>query len=103
MMMHNPCHPGEILLEEYVNPLGLTVTRAAKLLGIGRQALSALVSGRAGVSVAMAMKLAKACNTSPQMWLNMQQQYDLWQARKTVKTGHVKRFPGISGSDHAPL
>lgn len=99
--MYNPCHPGEILLEEYVKPLGLSVTKAAELLGIGRQALSALVSGRAGVSVPMAMKLAKACNTSPQLWLNMQQQYDLWQARKTVKLGGVKRFPGIASSDEA--
>jgi len=99
--MYNPCHPGEILLEEYVKPLNLTVTKAAKLLGIGRQALSALVSGRAGVSVPMAMKLAKACNTSPQLWLNMQQQYDLWQAQKSVDTSKVKRFPKLNPRDGA--
>ena len=96
-IMYDPPHPGEVLTEAYLEPLGLNVTGAALLLGVGRQALSALVNGRADVSVPMAIKLAKACNTTPQLWLNMQQQYDLWQAKKHVKLGKVKRFPGISG------
>jgi len=99
--MYDPPHPGEVLMETYLGPLELTVTEAAKMLGIGRQALSSIISGHTGVSVSMAVKLAKACNTTPQMWLNMQQLYDLWQARKAVDTTHVRRFPGISGQDEA--
>ena len=98
--MFDPPHPGEVLMESYLRPLGLTVTKAAKMLGVGRQALSALVSGRSDVSVAMAMKLARACNTSPDLWLAMQQQYDLWQARQRVDVHEVKRFPGIP--PHSP-
>jgi len=78
--MHNPAHPGEVL-REYL-PEGLAVTEAAKRLGVTRQALSALLNGRAGVSAEMALRLEAALGTSAEMWLEMQAGYDLWQARQ---------------------
>lgn len=78
--MHNPAHPGEVL-REYL-PEGMTVTEAARRLGITRQALSSLINGRAGVSADMAVRLSQALGTSAKMWLSMQVAYDLWQAEK---------------------
>ena len=78
--MHNPAHPGEVL-REYL-PEGLGVSDAAKRLGVTRQALSALINGRAGVSASMALRLEAALGTSAEFWLAMQTNYDLWQARK---------------------
>jgi len=76
--MHNPAHPGEVL-REYL-PEEVTVTEAAERLGITRQALSALLNGRAGVSADMALRLSEALGTSAEMWLSMQVAYDLWEA-----------------------
>ncbi len=78
--MHNPAHPGEVLREFL--PEEIAVTEAAKRLGVTRQALSALLNGRAGVSAAMALRLEAALGTSAEMWLEMQAGYDLWQARQ---------------------
>jgi antitoxin HigA-1 len=78
MNMHNPPHPGVILWEMYLEPLGLTVTDAAKALDITRQTLSELIHGKRGVSIEMAMRLAKAFSTTPERWLKLQMQYDLW-------------------------
>jgi len=88
--MHNPNHPGEVLKEMYLSPLGLTVTDTAKSLGVTRKALSELINARAGISTTMALRLAKAFNTTPELWLNMQQNYDLWVTRKKVRLGKVK-------------
>ncbi|HUO05276.1 MAG TPA: HigA family addiction module antitoxin [Candidatus Binataceae bacterium] len=92
MTMHNPAHPGEIIRELCLEPLGLSVTEAARGLGVTRKALSELLNGRAGVSPAMALRLAKAFGTSAESWMNMQQQYDLWRAGKTVRLGKVRRM-----------
>jgi addiction module HigA family antidote len=78
--MHNPAHPGEVLREFL--PEGLAVTEAARRLGVTRQALSALLNGRAGMSAEMALRLEAALGTSAEMWLEMQAGYDLWQARQ---------------------
>jgi len=78
--MHNPAHPGEVL-KEFL-PEGLSVTEAARRLGVTRQALSALLNGRAGMSAEMALRLEAALGTSAEMWLEMQVGYDLWQARQ---------------------
>lgn len=80
MVMFNPPHPGEVLKEIYLEPLALTVTRAAKALSITRQTLSEFVNGKIGVSAVMALRLARAFKTSPEMWINLQMQYDLWLA-----------------------
>ena len=83
--MHNPPHPGEIVREECLEPLGLTVTRAAQGLGVTRQALSDLVNGKAGVSVEMSIRLSKAFGSSPETWLGMQTAYDLWRAQERAE------------------
>ena len=90
MRMHNPPHPGEILRELCIEPLGLSVTAAAKALGVARKTLSAILNGHSGISPDMAIRLGKAFATSPESWLNQQVQYDLWQAEKHTKTLHVK-------------
>ncbi len=88
--MHNPAHPGEVLREIYITPLELTVTETARALGVTRKALSELINCKAGISITMALKLSKAFNTTPEYWLNMQQNFDLWHARKKIKLGSVK-------------
>ncbi len=80
MGMFKPSHPGRILKAHYLDPLNLTITEAAKGLGITRPALSAIVNGRAGISVEMALRLAEAFNTTPELWINMQKNFDLWEA-----------------------
>ena len=92
MRQHNPPHPGEVLRELYVTPLNLTVTKAAEGLGVTRKTLSDLLNGRAGISPAMALRLSRAFDTTPESWLNLQQQYELWQARKKVGLKKVKVF-----------
>ena len=78
--MHNPPHPGEVLKEYF--PESLSVTEAASRLGVTRQTLSAVLNGRAGISAEMAVRLSRGLNTSPDLWLNMQMQYDLWQVQQ---------------------
>ncbi len=92
MSMHNPPHPGEIVRRECLEPLGLTVTRAAEGLGVTRQALSDLVNEKAGISVEMSLRLSQAFGSTPETWLGMQTAYDLWQARARVKQIKVERF-----------
>ncbi len=92
MLMHNPPHPGEVLKELCIEPLGLTVTEAAKALGVSRKTLSAILNGKAGISPEMAVRLSIAFNTSSESWLNQQTQYDLWQAEQHRKDLHVKQL-----------
>ena len=92
MAMHNPPHPGEVLKELCIEPLGLTVTESAEALGVSRKTLSALLNGRAGISPEMALRLAKAFDTSAESWLNQQMQYDLWMAKKANKNLKVRRL-----------
>jgi len=92
MQMHNPPHPGEIIKELCLEPLGLTVTRAAEALGVSRKTLSAILNGRAGISPEMAIRLSIAFDTSAESWLNQQTQYDLWLARQTQQTLRVERL-----------
>ena len=77
--MKNPPHPGRIVRQDCIEPLGLTITAAAKALGVTRQALNNLVSGKAGVSPEMAVRLSKAFGSSPEMWLRLQTNFDLAQ------------------------
>ncbi len=92
IQMHSPPHPGEIIRELCIDPLGLSVTKAAEGLGVSRKTLSAILNGRAGVSPEMALRLSMAFNTSPESWLNQQAQYDLWVARKESKRIKVKKL-----------
>lgn len=86
-----PIHPGNLLKEEVIKPLGLTVTQAAADLGVSRKALSELLNEHSSLSPEMAIRIAKATNTSSESWLNMQTKLDLWKAEQ--KYPHVKPFP----------
>ena len=91
-MMHNPPHPGEVIRELCLAPLGVTVTDAAKALGVSRKAFSELLNGKTGVSPEMAIRLSIAFDTTPESWLTQQMQYDLWQAEKRRRDLHVERI-----------
>lgn len=82
MLMYNPPHPGEVIKELCLEPLGISVTAAAKGLGVSRKTFSALLNGRSGVSPEMAIRLSIAFDTSAESWLNQQSQYDLWRAEQ---------------------
>ena len=90
--MHNPPHPGEVLRELCLEPLELSVTDAAKALGVSRKTLSAVLNGRAGISPEMAVRLSIAFDTTAESWLNQQVQYDLWLAEKSRKSLKVSRL-----------
>ena len=92
MLMHNPPHPGEIIRELCLEPLGLSVTAAANALGVSRKTLSAVLNSRAGISPEMAIRLSIAFNTSAESWLNQQSQYDLWHAEQHRHELQVKRL-----------
>jgi len=92
MRMHNPPHPGEVLKELCLEPLDLTVTDAAEALGVSRKTLSSILNGRSGISPEMAIRLAKAFDTSAESWLNQQMQYDLWIAEKNLEGLEVERL-----------
>ncbi|MBI3895599.1 MAG: HigA family addiction module antidote protein [Acidobacteria bacterium] len=92
MKMHNPPHPGEVLRELCLKPLNLTVTEAARALGVSRKTLSGILNGRAGISPEMAVRLSIALNTSAESWLNQQLQYDLWRAEKNRKRLRVEKL-----------
>lgn len=96
MPMHDPPHPGEIVRYECLEPLGLTVTRAAEGLGVTRQTLSDLVNERSGISVDMAVRLSKAFGSNPETWLGLQTAYDLWQARERTASIEVERFAAVN-------
>ena len=98
MRMHNPPHPGEVLRELCLRPLGLTVTQAAAGLGVSRKTLSAILNGRAGISPEMAIRLSLAFNTSSESWMNQQVQYDLWQAERNRGKLRVRRL--VAASSH---
>ncbi len=88
-MIFNPAHPGEVL-RDYLGEM--TVAEAATRLGVTRAHLSRILNGRAGVSAAMSLRLSAALGSSPEFWLKMQMQHDLWQARKR-KQPKIRPFP----------
>jgi addiction module HigA family antidote len=92
MAMHDPAHPGDVIREACLRPLGLSVTEAAAGLGVTRKALSDLLNGHSGVSPEMAIRLEKAGWSTAETWLRMQVQRDLWLARQRAGKIKVKRF-----------
>jgi addiction module HigA family antidote len=92
MDMHNPPHPGELVREECLVPLGLSVTTAARALGINRKALSEVISGQCGISAEMAIRLSRVFGSEPETWLRMQMEYDLWHAAKRESRFKLKRL-----------
>jgi len=93
MPMKNPPHPGRIVRQECLDPLGLSVTDAAKALGVSRNALSELVNERRGISPEMAIRLAKAFGSSAETWAGLQLDYDMAQAMKHAARIKVHRVP----------
>jgi antitoxin HigA-1 len=92
MPMKNPPHPGEIIRDLYLEPLGLTVTEVAAGLGVTRKTFSQLVNGHAGISPEMAARLSKAFGRTPEAWLLLQMQYDLAQIRQRTDELNIKSF-----------
>ncbi len=91
MAMKNPVHPGRVVRLDCLEPLGLSVTAGAKVLGVSRQALNNVVNGKSGVSPEMAIRLSKAFGSTPETWLQMQLAYDLAAARRTENKIKVQR------------
>ena len=96
MTMKNPVHPGDIIRSSCLEPLELSVTAAAKVLHVSRQALNNVVNGKAAVSPDMAIRLSKAFGSTPETWLQMQLAYDLAQARKHEGKIRVDRYESVS-------
>ena len=92
MRMHNPPHPGEIIREISIEPFDLTVTEAAEALGVARKTLSTLLNGRAGISPEMALRLSKVFGRTPEGWLRLQLQFDLWKAEQSLDISRLKRI-----------
>ncbi len=92
MGMYNPPYPGEIIRELCIEPLGLTVTEAAKAIGVTRKTLSALLNGRSGISPEMALRLSKVFGRSPEGWLQLQLQFDLWTTQQSVDLKNLRRI-----------
>jgi len=92
MPMKNPPHPGRIVRQDCLEPLGLTVTQGAKVLGVTRQALNNLVNGKSGISPEMALRLSKAFGSTPEVWLRLQMNYDLAQMREREDEIAVERY-----------
>jgi addiction module HigA family antidote len=92
--MKKPPHPGRIVRQECIKPLGLTVKEAAARLGVTRQALNNLVNEKAGISPEMSIRLSKAFGSRPEVWLGLQMEYDLAQAEKDARKIKVQRITG---------
>lgn len=92
MSKKTPSHPGEYVRHDCIDPLGLTITEAAKALGVTRQTLTSLVNGKSGVSPEMAIRLEKAFGSTAEMWLRLQAAYDLAHVMKRASRIKVKRL-----------
>ena len=93
MPMKNPVHPGRIVRQDCLEPLGLSVTEGAKVLGVTRQALNNIVNGKSGISPVMAIRLTKAFGSTEETWLRMQLAYDLAVARRNEGKIKISRLP----------
>jgi addiction module HigA family antidote len=92
MPIKNPVHPGRLVRYDCLEPLGLSVTAGAKVLGVTRQALNNIVNGKSGISAEMAIRLEKAFGGTAQAWLQMQANYDLSQARLSEREIKISRY-----------
>ena len=92
MLMHDPPHPGQVIKRQCLGPLRLTVTAAAKGLGVSRNTLPMLLNGRLGISPEVAIRLSQGFGGSPESWLQQQMQYDLWHAQQRQDKIKVRKF-----------
>ena len=98
MRNRKPTHPGEVLLEDVIKPLGMTITEAARDLGVSRKALSELVNGKSALSPQLAVRIGKATNTSPESWLAMQTKLNLWNALQNDPKDVIKFTGSVAAS-----
>ena len=89
MAMHNPPHPGELIIAVYLEPNSLSGRELAAALGVSASTLTRILTGTSAISPEMALRLSKALGRSPESWLAMQSSHDLWQARQRVKLSTV--------------
>lgn len=82
-MKRQPTHPGVIIKEDYLGPLSITIKGMAEILGISRKTLSKIINERGSITPDMALRLSRAFDTTPDLWLNLQQNYDLWKAKNS--------------------
>jgi addiction module HigA family antidote len=94
--MHNPPHPGEFIEATYLEPFNLSVRFLARQLDVAASTLSRIIRCQSGISPEMALRLSKALGRSPESWLSMQDSYDLWVAKKTIKLKGVKKVSLVS-------
>ena len=92
MAMHDPPHPGEFIRQVYIDPMGVSVRQVAESLGVAASTLNRVLNGQSNVSPEMALRLSKALGRSPESWLEMQAQYDLWHARRSVSLKQVRKL-----------
>lgn len=90
MIMHEPLHPGIVVKDALIDGTGMSVTEAAERLGVTRTTLSRLLNGHAGISTEMALRLSMLFGNSIDMWVNIQSQYEIWEAMQHVKSIHVE-------------
>ncbi len=96
-MIRQPTHPGEIIKDDYLKPLSITITKLASTLNISRKTLSKIINGNGAITPDMALRLSRAFDTSPSFWINLQRNYDLWKAQNTSTAWKsVKPFPSKS-------
>ena len=95
--MKNPIHPGRIVREDYLEPLGLSVTEAATVLGVTRQALNNVVNQKSGISPEMAIRLSKALGSTPETWVRMQAAFDLAvvERSKSIRVARYVPSPAV--------
>jgi addiction module HigA family antidote len=98
MRKREPSHPGALLREHYLVPLGLTVSKAAMRLGVSRKTISKLVNERGAVTPDMALRLARAFETTAELWLNLQQSHDLWHAERDSGWRRVRTIGAVLAS-----
>lgn len=94
-----PRHPGRIIKDHYLGPLGMTNTALAEILGVSRKTVSKIINGRGGINTDMALRLSRAFRTTPDLWLNLQRNYDLWHAARNSK--EWQRVKPVKGLENA--
>ena len=92
MSMHNPPHPGDFIRLTYIEPFGISVRTLAYRLGVSASTLNRIIKNQSGVSPSMALRLSKALGRSPESWIAMQYNYDLWKARESTDLTEVQKI-----------